>query len=179
MLRMRLLGSFDVFLDAAPLGPIGSKPQALLAFLAINQGRPVAREELAGLLWGERSEGLARHSLNQALTSIRAALAPAAAQMLRSGAEAIQLVDDRLDLDVASFERAARDAARASLERALQLYRGEFLAGLCVREHGFEDWMLSERYRFSELAADAFARLLDLQSDAGDADAAIATARRL
>ena len=179
MLRMRLLGRFDVSLDAAPVGRIGSKAQALLAFLASNRGRPVAREEAAGLLWGERSDDLARHSLNQALTSIRAALGPAAVQMLRSGAEAVQLVDDRLDLDVASFERAARGVVREPLERALQLYRGEFLAGLCVRAaHGFEDWMLSERYRLGELACDAFARLLDLQADA-DADAAIATARRL
>ena len=39
--------------------------------------------------------------------------------------------------------------------------------------------MLTERYRLGELAADAFARLLDLQTAAGDADAAVETARRL
>ena len=150
MLRMRLLGSFD--LDAAPLARLGSKAQALLAFLASNRGRSVAREELAGLLWGERGEDLARHSLNQALTVMRAVLGPAAPQILRSEAETIRLVDDQLELDVASFEREARGMARASLERALQLYRGDFLVGLYVRAHAFEDWMLSERYRLSELA---------------------------
>ncbi|MGH6917334.1 MAG: BTAD domain-containing putative transcriptional regulator, partial [Geminicoccaceae bacterium] len=44
---------------------------------------------------------------------------------------------------------------------------------------GFEEFQLSERYRLGELAADAMARLLDLQIAAGDADAAIATGRRL
>ena len=48
------------------------------------------------------------------------------------------------------------------------LYRGEFLEGLEIREPAFEEWMLSERYRLSELAAGAFARLLELQTDRGD-----------
>ena len=98
MLRMRLLGNFDASLDAAPLARLGSKAQALLAFLASNRGRSVAREELAGLLWGERGEDLARHSLNHALTVMRAVLGPAAPQILRSEAETIRLVDDQLEL---------------------------------------------------------------------------------
>jgi len=39
--------------------------------------------------------------------------------------------------------------------------------------------MLTERYRLGELAAEACARLVDLQAAAGDADAAVETARRL
>ena len=84
-----------------------------------------------------------------------------------------------LELDVDAFERAARSQQQATLQEARRLYRGEFLEGIKVSEPGFEEWMLSERYRLSVLAADARARLLDLQVTTGDVDAAIDTARGL
>jgi TolB-like protein/DNA-binding SARP family transcriptional activator len=138
----------------------------------------VPRGRLAGLLWGERDEEPARHSLSQALTTLRSMLGPAAVglQVCPNG---VRLATEGLELDVDAFERAAHSRQQAPLQEACDLYRGEFLQGLEIREPGFEEWQLSERYRLGELAADAFARLLDLQIAAGDADAAIATARRL
>ena len=50
--------------------PLGAKELGLLAFLAL-EGRSHAREELAGLLWGESPEAEARASLRQALKHIR------------------------------------------------------------------------------------------------------------
>ena len=77
MLAIRLLGGFKLALaDGESPDRLGPKPQALLAFLAMSRGEAVSRGQLAGLLWGERDEEHARHSLSQALTTIRAWLRP-------------------------------------------------------------------------------------------------------
>jgi TolB-like protein/DNA-binding SARP family transcriptional activator len=99
--------------------------------------------------------------------------------VLQACPDGVRLARERLELDVDAFESAARSRQQATLQEACRLYRGEFLEGIEIREPGFEEWQLSERYRLGELAADAFARLLDLQIAAGDAEAAIVTARRL
>jgi TolB-like protein/DNA-binding SARP family transcriptional activator/Tfp pilus assembly protein PilF len=180
VLEIRLLGNFELALtNGSTPGRFGPKPQGLLAVLAMSRGRPVARGRLAGLLWGERDEDLARHSLSQALTTVRAALGPTASDIVVADLEGLHLANDRFKLDVDDFAAAVRIGRRDTLEDAFRLYRGEFLEGLEVREPGFEEWTLSERYRLSELAADAFARLVDLQAAAGDTEAAIETARRL
>ena len=106
-------------------------------------------------------------------------LGPTAAAVLQSCPDGVYLARDGFELDVDAFESAARSQQQALLQQACNLYRGEFLEGVEIRESGFEEWLLSERYRLGELAADAFSRLLDLQITAGNADAAIETARRL
>ena len=103
----------------------------------------MSRGRLAGLLWGERDEELARHSLNQALSTVRAALGPTAADMLQTCPDGLLLAREGLELDVAAFESAARSHERAALEEAHRLYRGEFLETLEIREPGFEEWMLT------------------------------------
>jgi TolB-like protein/DNA-binding SARP family transcriptional activator/Tfp pilus assembly protein PilF len=179
MLGIRLLGGFELFLAGElASGRLGTKPRGLLAFLAMNRGVAVPRGRLAGLLWGERDEELARHSVCQALTTLRSMLGPTAA-LIQTSSEGVRLGREGLELDVDAFERGARSPQQAALQKACELYRGEFLEGIEIREPGFEEWQLSERYRLGELAADAFARLLDLQIGAEDADAAITTARRL
>jgi TolB-like protein/DNA-binding SARP family transcriptional activator len=144
----------------------------------MSRGVAVPRGRLAGLLWGEHAEEPARHSLSQALTTLRSTLGPAAT-LLQACPEGVRLAREGLELDVDAFESAARSRQQATLQEACRLYRGAFLEGVEIHEAGFEEWQLTERYRLGELAADAMARLLDLQIAAGEADAAIATARRL
>jgi TolB-like protein/DNA-binding SARP family transcriptional activator len=179
MLGIRLLGSFELSsADDSISARLGPKPRALLAFLAMQRGVAVPRGRLAGLLWGERDEELARHSLSQALTTLRSMLGPAAA-LLQTCPDGVRLARAGLEVDVDAFESAAQSRQQATLHEACELYRGPFLEGLEIREPGFEEWQLSERYRLGELAADVFAGLLDLQIAAGEGEAAIATARRL
>lgn len=180
MIRIALLGGFDLTLsDGSTAGSLGPKPKGLLAILAMSRGATVSRGRLAGMLWGEREEELARHSLSQALTTVRAVLGPEDAALLESCPDGLRLSTDGLALDVDAFERAALSEKPERLQEACALYRGEFLEGVESREPGFEEWLLSERYRLAELAAGALARLLDCQIETGDAEDAIATARRL
>ncbi len=76
-LKIRLLGTFDVVLDGAPLAGFRSaKVRALLAYLAVETDALHRREALATLLWGEFPERDAQRSLSQALSNLRGLLAP-------------------------------------------------------------------------------------------------------
>ena len=71
MLKIRLLGQFDVQRDGEPL-KIPSRPSRLLfAYLALTAGKHHPRERLAGLLWPESDEDSARGNLRQALWRLR------------------------------------------------------------------------------------------------------------
>lgn len=125
MLAIRLLGGFKLALaDGESPDRLGPKPQALLAFLAMSRGEAVSRGQLAGLLWGERDEEHARHSLSQALTTIRATLGPAAAAVLQSSSDGVRLAKDKFELDVDAFERMANSQEQKQLHESCDLYQG-------------------------------------------------------
>src|SRR5262245_17029852 len=73
VLRLRLLGRFsvtDVDSDTCLNLPT-KKTGALLAYLGMSRDFTASREELAALLWGDRSDQQARQSLRQALALLR------------------------------------------------------------------------------------------------------------
>ena len=76
-LRIWLFGALrldheDFEVDPALLHPA----QGLLAYLLLNRERLHSREVLAGIFWGDRSDGKARRCLNTALWRLRSALEP-------------------------------------------------------------------------------------------------------
>ena len=89
------------------------------------------------------------------------------------------LTPDAMQVDALVFEQGARAATLPSLLEASDLYRGDFLAGLDVGETPFEEWLVVERERLRELAIQALAQATSLLRQAGDREAAVATARRL
>lgn len=140
--------------DAAALG---SKPLALLAFLALEPGSH-RREELAALLWSDAPDDAARASLRQALTRLRPLLGPA----LRADRQVVELASpirsDAADF-LAAADRSAAEAAGYDVPR--------FLGGFSVRgAGGFEEWAARTRHRLlqryeaalREVAQDAVAR---------------------
>src|ERR1700752_642959 len=76
MLSLKVLGPFQIE-EPSGLKLLTRKVEALAAFLALPAGRLHQRGELAELLWGSRDDGHARHSLRQALSSLRQTLAGA------------------------------------------------------------------------------------------------------
>ncbi|HEU4827967.1 MAG TPA: BTAD domain-containing putative transcriptional regulator, partial [Gemmatimonadales bacterium] len=78
--------------------------------------------------------------------------------------------------DAAEFEAAV---ARGDLSRALDVYRGEFLAGFHVAgAPEYQDWLDRERTRFRDLAAQAARKLADDAASLDRHDDAIRYARR-
>ncbi len=171
---MRLLGPFEArWSDGEPVDLTGKKVQALVAYLGVERG-PRPREELANLLWGETGDDRARHNLRQALSKIRR-VCP---ELLIARDDLLALDDALCEVDVRDFERLAAGEDAGDLERALDLYRHDLLAGLVVRESAFEHWLRDARTRLRDRACDAYDRLAAALTELGRLDQAVAVLRR-
>lgn len=183
-LQIRLLGGLEIRLHDAPLTAfISTKAPALLAYLGVV-GRPVQRDLLATLFWGELGDADAKNNLRQALTSLRRPLEP----YLDINRATVALRDGpNVWLDVAAFTRSLRSAShappeerRAHLAAATALYHGDLLEGVLLRDApDFEDWVTVQRTRLRELALNALYDLVELELAEGQFAAAIDSATRL
>ena len=63
-----------------PAELLWKKNLALLVYLALSPRQTRSREHLIGLLWGDKPESAARHSLNEALRVLRRAVGEGALQ---------------------------------------------------------------------------------------------------
>lgn len=180
-LRLDLLGGLHISSPSGtPIGLNARKARALLAYLALSQGRAQPRDKLAALFWADSNAEQARTSLRQALSAVRKALeeaGPGAQQALVADADRVGLC--RADVDVVEFEQCLRDGSPAGLERAAGLYRGDLLEGVHAAAPAFDHWLAIERERLRGVALDALGRLLAHYEQAGEVDRAIATAVRL
>ncbi len=154
MLELQALGPLDLRGEAGPLRPVLAQPKraALLAYLILARPRGYHRRDtLLALFWPELDEHGARNALSQSLYFLRRALPDGT--LLTRGAEEVGVDRERVGSDVAAFEEAVAEERWAD---ALELYRGELLAGLHVAgAAGFERWLEVERERLHELAAEA------------------------
>jgi DNA-binding SARP family transcriptional activator/TolB-like protein len=152
---VRLLGSVEIR-DAAGREsetlPRQPKRLGLLAYLAFARPRGFhRRDKLVALFWPEDTQEQARHSLTQALHVLRTELGDTA---IKGRGQSDVAIDEALiSCDVVEFESAVEDG---EYEKALELYRGDLLQGLFVREAlEFERWLEDERTRLREKAAGA------------------------
>ncbi|HEV7667677.1 MAG TPA: BTAD domain-containing putative transcriptional regulator [Thermoanaerobaculia bacterium] len=190
MIRVRLFGGFEVWHgDRQVRGFESQKVRALFVYLACQSGRAFSRDHLAGLLWPEQEEDGARHALRQALYNLRSALPG------RDSSNPPLLVshgDIRINpaaglwVDVHAFEEsikrgASRDAADPHhLATAVQLYRGDFLAGFFVRDSSsFEEWLIAEQERLREATVEALRALIESYRRRGEYRFGLHYARRL
>ncbi len=166
-LQMRLFGDVEVLRGAEPVAEVlPAKALALLCYLAVTR-RPHPRTALAGLLWGDRPEAQALTSLRQALVQLRRVLSPylhITRQTVAFNFEAPYW------LDVEAFEKKIEQPKPSPqvLKEAVELYRGDFLERLYVREAWtFEEWALLQRERLRTLALQALHRLVALYTAEG------------
>jgi DNA-binding SARP family transcriptional activator len=176
-LFLRVFGGVEACLASQdPVRLPSKKAQALLAYLALTAGATHRRDKLATLLWGEAPADKARHSLRQALVALRRVLQPMSRAALIEDGDGVAVDPGAVEVDARLFQQAVAEASPAGWDRAITLYRGDLLEGLDIGEPGFEEWLLTERERFRELAMEVHARLLRHQTDAGAVAAAIGTA---
>jgi DNA-binding SARP family transcriptional activator/predicted ATPase len=194
-LELNLLGGFDVRLDGHALAGFESdKARLLLAYLAIESGRPHRRESLVGLFWPESSERRARQSLNQALYNLRQVLGPETcdACLDASNQEVTFHPSASVQVDVARFldlcdEIAAHNHSSTQgspawtcrecvrhVGQAIDLYRGDLLSGFSLAEaEAFEDWLRLARERLNALAVGGLSELVQASLKRGDLDRAL------
>lgn len=179
-LRLKLFGGFEA---RGPGGQViaftRKRAEALLAFLALQPAQTHARDELAALLWASADGERARHSLRQVLVSLRQCLAAVRPPVLIEDGNSVAIDPKAIEVDVLAFEHRVAAGTPQSLADAVDLYRGELLAGLGTEDTAFDAWLLTRREHVREKAIQALARLLEHQRGQGRDDDAIATAMRL
>ncbi len=168
-LVLSLLGPFEASADDQPLSFATDAARALLAYLAVEGGRPHRREQLATMLWPDKSQSAALTNLRQTLARLRKGLSePLAAGVLEITHQTLEVKPDGVDLDCTRFDsliaacasHAHSDLTRCRiciqrLERACKLYRGEFLDGVFPGgAHLFDEWALSKREQLHRQALD-------------------------
>ena len=174
MIRCRLLGPVEVTADGgpAPQELLWRKNLALLVYLA-RSPRGRTRDHLVGLLWPEKQETQARHSLNEALRVLRRAVGEDAVQ---SDARQVHVVTDSLELDTEWFETLV---AGGKWREAADLVGGEFLEGFGVPgASDFEDWLRHEREAWRRLGTQALSRAAGESLGSGSMQKGIELARR-
>jgi len=181
-ISLQLLGKFRVLSGDDPPTAIrisARKSCALLAYLAMHPDRSVSRQQLATLLWADRPDPQARHSLRQCLTSLRADLAPFAPDLLRLEGDTVELLLPATAVDAGALAALAHSAELPDLVRARDLYRGAFLADLDLGLETFDEWVRAERARLETMAAHLYEACAAGFDALGQGTDAIETAERL
>ncbi|MEO6526127.1 MAG: AAA family ATPase [Gemmatimonadaceae bacterium] len=171
MFSLQTLGALRLIGDDGEVLAGRRKELALLAYLARRAPRQVLRAELATLLWGERDEARARHSLRQALLQLKRVLGDA----LVVESERVFLRGPLL-LDVAELERAIAEEHHAE---ATALWRGEFMSGL--EDAGGENyrlWVEAERAALRGRVGSAFDVLVTRAESRGEWTEGLGVAER-
>jgi predicted ATPase/DNA-binding SARP family transcriptional activator len=174
-LRIELLGPVEAVVDGRPVALGGQRSRALVALLALRPGRVVASDDLTDALWGDDPPVRARESLQMHVSRLRKALAAAGADSsrLRSHAGGYRLDARRGERDVDAWEdaldraratRAAGDptVARAELDAALRLWRGQPLGGVALNR-----LLAAERARLEEERLEALVAGIELDLELG------------
>ncbi|MFN2636974.1 MAG: protein kinase [Gemmatimonadaceae bacterium] len=178
VIEFRTLGGLDLrSADGRQLHSLLAQPKrvALLAYLCIANPRGFHRRDaLLGLFWPDADDTHARTSLRNALHVLRRTLGDNV--LLSHGDEEVAVDFGALRCDILAFEELS---SAGRVEEALELYRGDLLAGFFVDQvPAFERWVESERARLRTTAARA-ARIAAEQREAErNLTGAIAWARR-
>ncbi|HEY2539502.1 MAG TPA: BTAD domain-containing putative transcriptional regulator, partial [Stellaceae bacterium] len=174
--ELRLLGPLSLAIDGRELHQLPRKADALLALLALQPGRPIARETVSDFLWTDRGPEQARHSLRQTLLVLRRRVGD---DLILAEGNCLVFPLGTLAVDAIEFEARAASTDRDVLAEAAALYRGELLENRGPVARRFDDWLAVERSRFAALAATILHRLAAASAAAGEFETAIAAAMRL
>jgi len=163
-LYIRLLGTAEISHDDTPLHLRGHKPLALLAYLLMT-GKPHTRSHLVDLLYENSRDPRAslRWTLHQLVKKI-------GADFVRANRRQIGFnFDSDYQLDAILLKAGQSD-----------LYRGDFLEGVYIRDAGgFMNWLLYERERLRDMCQAALIRQLERCEDSEDCQGVIQIAHQL
>lgn len=144
---------------------------ALLAYLAVADGGRFHRRDLVtAMFWPESDGERARHALRQTIYALRQAAGDGL--VVSRGQEEFGLGENVLWCDANEFSARLK---RGELESALELYQGDFLAGVHAGGAApeFEDWVSATRTRLRNQAVTAASALAEQCRQAGDLPGAI------
>ena len=164
------------------------KAAALLAYLSLNQGG-CSREAVATMFWQDGNQQKALANLRRTLSSLNSSLPG----WIDADRVTIRLKhNDRLRVDVEVFnqllsqlkqhdhpESEVCDECLSTLNKVVELYRGDFMEGLNLTDAPtFDDWQLFHRDGLRQEFADVLQRISFGYSGRSQWDQAITHARR-
>ena len=178
-LKLTLLGRPQVLLDDQPIPDLNSsKAQALLFYLAVTRQRH-SRQELAGLLWSDKTEERARNNLRVEITRVR----PLLAEYLDIQRPSLRLRSSTgVVCDVTSFLELveASQPTLRQLQTAVDLYQGDFLEDFNLPDALlFDEWAQERRAYFREHVLEALYQITEYHGHQKNYRAGIEAARRL
>jgi DNA-binding SARP family transcriptional activator/Tfp pilus assembly protein PilF len=151
LVRVHLLGSMRA---TTCLGddilPRGRKARAILASLCLAEGARLHRARLASMLWDRVPDAQARKSFRQSLRELVAAMGPLADELLSTDRETVRIDTALCWIDVAALLSPQPPGPNSLRSDLLSLCTGELLEELQGTSPSFDQWLLSERTRFSE-----------------------------
>ena len=152
MIVCRTLGPVELVVDgeAPPPELLWRKNLALLVYLARSPRNLRTREHLIGLLWADKPETPARHSLREAIRILRRSVGEGGVVL---EGEQIGLAPGVVDLDT---DRLDALASAGDWRGAADLVAGEFLEGFSVPDaSSFDDWLSGERTTWRRRSVEA------------------------
>jgi YVTN family beta-propeller protein len=136
-MQFRVLGPLDVVEDGRSLVLGGPKQRAVLALLLLQPNRPVSKDRLIDVIWGEQPPASASHTLDSYISRLRGLLGPDRLARRLGGYE-LRLEAGELDLSM--FDDLVSEAeqllpqdpagAAAIFRKALALWKGDPLGDL-------------------------------------------------
>jgi DNA-binding SARP family transcriptional activator len=176
--RLELLGGFRVTADGTRDGvmTLTARQEELLAYLALHDDGPIRRQEIAGRLWPDSTDGQALTNLRREWHHLRDAW-PAIEALVEAGMRtlALRTVVGAV-LDVRAFmNTAARglQGDRAALADAAAIYRGDVLPDFAA------EWIEPIRELYRQQAVRVLEQLLSLHEHEQSWTAVIERARQL
>jgi len=175
LIHCRTLGPVELTVGDAPAPPelLWRKHLALLIYLARSPKGTRTREHLIGLLWADKPEAAARHSLNEGLRLIRRG---GGETTIDSEAGMVRLMPGAvlLDTELLTAALGKRDWAAGAA-----LVAGEFLEGFGIPgTQSFEDWLTTERTWWRERSVAVLVGRAEELGGRGDLEGATAAAHR-
>ncbi|WP_432072663.1 BTAD domain-containing putative transcriptional regulator [Streptomyces wuyuanensis] len=141
-LHLNLLGPVEAHRGGTPVRLGGPKPRTVLAALLLARGRVVSDTRLTTLLWDDRPPATCPAQLHTYASRVRHLLGPGIEVERRRPGYLIRLPERGVRVDLLEFQKraargtealAAGDPATAAgeLRRALAIWRGAALGGVC------------------------------------------------
>ena len=179
-LKLSFLGPTRVEINGRAAEIQRRRGTALLAYLAV-MGEPQPRDSLAALFWPESDHARGHKALRRDLSELNLALE---SQWLEIDRESIGLRAGTW-VDVAHFQQQLTicanhpAACRTALMQAASLYRGDFLSGFTLADSPpFDEWQFFQSEHLRREFASALEQLVEIESEQGEDDSAMAYARR-
>ncbi|MCT7377882.1 AAA family ATPase [Chelativorans salis] len=173
---LRVLGGFELLHDDTPIPIVSAKQRCLFASLALALPHSCHREVLAERLWGERGDEGASQNLRTALSQLRKQFV--AEPLIGAQREEVWLRPESIQVDALNFKTLLANGDLQSLRAASDLYNGDFLRDVRIRDADAEQWISDQRGWHRARALEVFVKLSENALGSGDFESAVQDGRR-